>query len=203
MTQKAYYWYRPHPYFDEFYSGKVLNLIVDKEIIAKYLPDPEHQALVQKYFPDGLSPHGLSMLMSVRQYSTHGWEAITEIIFELVRQLHFPESPSRLTSLYASMSRADSVKWAQLWYHHFQDITGQVAHELWEIEFDSDVRLYDASLLALSTDDHSNDFSYLHALENAHRYWRREFSSNPIPELIIPYPVTVRRLCRDMISEGK
>ncbi len=37
---KAYYWYRPHPYFKEFYPGKVLNLISDSRIIDKYFSSP-------------------------------------------------------------------------------------------------------------------------------------------------------------------
>ena len=182
---KAYYWYRPHPYLDNFYSGKILNPIVDTTIFSKYFSDPIKIELIEKYFPNGLNPHGLSMFLSRNLVNPEVNEPITDIIFELVRQLHFPEAPSRLSSLYAS----ESIQQAFIWKSFLQ--TGeQSVIDLWEIEFQTNAQLYDASFLGIGS---KNDFSFLTAMDNAHKYWNGGRSQKPLLELLIPYPATVTR----------
>lgn len=186
---KAYYWYRPHPYFKEFYPGKVLDLVSDSKIIGKYFSSPFKMEMIKKYFPHGLSPHGLSMLLGHEMNNSNADEPITDIIFELIRQANFPNSPSRLSSLYASESIEQALKWKAV----FQS-SGQTAESLWEIEFQTNAHLYDATFLNIFS---NNIFSYLTAVENAYRYWSEHFSSEPLPELLIPYPAVVVRMVGD------
>lgn len=194
----AYYWYRPHPYFSNFYPGKILNLLADTNLFYKYLPDTSQIALAKKHFPNGLSPHGLSMLCSRKTSATAFHELITEVIFELVRQLDYPDAPSRMTSLYASQTIEQAQKWRSLWQKNFGDMLGQTGESLWEIEYNTNANLYDANFLNIMPED---EFSYTYALEFAHKYWQGSMSENPLPELLIPYPVTIVRMIRDIVSE--
>lgn len=195
---KAYYWYRPHPYFDEFYPGQILNPVTDTRKISKYFSDPTRIALTKKYFPDGLSPHGLSMLLRYQSSNPNIQEPITEIIFELIRQLHFPNAPSRLNSLYASETLEQALQWKNLWCKYFDNKEGQIAKSLWEIGYETDAQLYDAKWLDYLPCKNSKEFSYLIKLENAQHYWQHDFSPAPLPELLIPYPVKVIRILRNM-----
>lgn len=191
----AYYWYRYHPYFSAFYPGKKLELISDNQILSKYLTNPELRLLGLKYFPNGLSPHGLQTLLPQHLTSPAAYESIAEIVFELVRQKDFPESPSRLSSLYASETITHAEQWLQHFKGTFFHQRSQLPLSLWEISFKSNARLYDAKLLDIEPDD---CFSYLPLLEHAYRYWRGEMTPSPLPELLIPYPVlVVRKIVRD------
>ena len=191
----AYYLLRSHPFFSEPSSGQVFSTISDLSIISMYFTDTSRISLVQKYFPSGLSPHGLSSFLKRRIDDPDFLEPITEIVFELVRQLHFPDSPSRLSSLYASQTLEDALLWQKTLLNNFND-SSQIAHSLWEIEFSTAAQLYDASLLNLNSKE---EFSYLILLNNAFRYWKKEFTASPLPELLIPYPVTFSRKIRDFI----
>ena len=194
---KAYYWFRPHPYFEKFYPGQILNPVTDTKIISKYFSDPMRIALTKKYFPDGLSPHGLSMLL-IHKSSEHDFqEPITEIIFELVRQTHFSSSPSRLCSMYASESIEQAELWYKLWHKNFKGSKNQLPQSLWEIEFETNAKLYDANWLNHFPCESQNGFSYLAELENAHHYWKNDFTKIPLPELLIPYPVKIVRVLWD------
>lgn len=194
---RAYYWYRPHPYFSKFYPGQILNPITDIRYISKYFSDPTRIALAKKYFPSGLSPHGLSMLLIHNPSDYDFQEPITEIIFELVRQIHFPDSPSRLCSMYASESIEQAELWYTLWYKNFKGSKNQLPQSLWEIEFEKDAKIYDANWLSHFPSGSQNGFSYLTELENAHHYWKNDFTQTPFPELLIPYPVKIVRILRD------
>lgn len=196
---KAYYLYRPHPYFDNLYPGKTLNLISDVQTFSKYFTDPVRINLIKKYFPDGLSPHGLASMLKRQLNEDDFSEPVTELIFELVRQLHFPDAPSRLTSLYASESIAQAEQWYDLFHENFKDSKNQLPQSLWEIEFEAPARLYDAYFLNDITCKSHYEFSYLTKLENAHHYWQGDFSQHPLPELLVQYPVKVTRLLRNMI----
>ena len=147
--QKAYYCYRQHSYFGPFYCGKILRPITDKSIIKKYLSDPLQIELIEKYFPEGLSPHGLQIL-------------------ELVRQLDFPCLPSRLSSLYASDTLEHAEQWNHFWIKALHGHSSQSAKSIWEINIkaDTELKLHDASLLNTIP---NNEFSYLKKLENAYR----------------------------------
>lgn len=189
---KAYYIYRPHPYFKEFYPGKILDVISDTGIVCKYLEDSRHQKLAQKYFPEGLTPHGLSMLISRDVHSINFTEPVIEFIFELVRQHHFPHAPSRLTSLYGIATVEQANQWRCLFSKNFEHMPEQTAQSLWEIAYDTEAATYDASLL--NVDPHQvleNEFSCFLTMDNAFRYWSGEMTKDALPELLIPPPVTV------------
>lgn len=70
---------------------------------------------------------------------------------------------------------------------------------MWEIEFETKAMLFDASFL--DNIDKERNLSPLLIIDSAYRYWRGEMSKNPLPELLVPYPVTVIRKIRDMIPE--
>lgn len=192
---KAYYWYRPHPFFGKFYPGRMLGLISHEEIFSRYRLDP---ALIKKYFPDGLTPHGLSMMLSQQFRESVVAEPIIELTFELVRQLHYPNAPSRLTSLYASKTLSQAEQWRKTWLKNFGNSQVDTAQSLWEIQFEADAKLYDAAYLNVPPDA---GFSYLMQLEHAHKYWSGTFSEDPLPELLVPLPATIIRKIRDNVSE--
>lgn len=193
MKNIAYCWYRP--VHEPFSPGKILNLITDKQVISRYVPEPEYLALAYKYFPDGLSIHGLSSLPIRPKHARDFWEPIVEITFELVRRHDFPNAPSRLTSLYASQSLEQAEQWRQLWQGNFGNMPDQTGQSLWEIEYETDAKLYDAAWLdaALDGDKRGSLFSYLLFMESAHQYWSGSFTTAPKPELLIPFPATVLR----------
>ena len=194
---KAFCWYRSHPYLSEFYPSKILKLISDPGIFEKYFSSNFEITMVRKYFPNGLNPHGFSRLALYKTCDDDFNEPLTEIIFELVRQLYFPDAPSRLTSLYASESIEQAMIWQKLWKNNFKDNNEQLAHSLWEIEYESNAKLFDANHLNIFSND---EFSYITALDYANKYWQGHFSENPLPELLIPYPVTIVRIIPDTIS---
>ena len=199
MKHTAYYWYRPHPYFSEFFPGKILKQISDIKIFFKYLPEHNLPMLAKKYFDIDLGPHGLSMLCPYLMSDTTVEEAITEIIFEYIRKIHFPEKSSRFSSVYASESIETAQIWKKLWEKNFKDQEGQVAQSLWEIEFETPAMIFDASFLDSFGDNRI--FSPLLLIHNAHMYWYGAKSNHPLPELLIPYPVTVVRKIWDSVTE--
>lgn len=196
MKKIAYCWYRP--VYEPFSPGKILNLITDKQVISRYVPEPEHLALAHKYFPDGLSIHGLSMLPMREVDDRDFWEPLIEIVFELIRRHSFPDAPSRLTSLYASQTLEQSELWRNLWNQNFRHMSNQTAHTLWEIEYETNAKLYDAAWLDAATKDGKKEpvLSYLSLMESAHQYWSGAFTSAPLPELLIPFPASVIRRLR-------
>lgn len=185
---KAYYWYRPLKDFGSFYPGKILNLIDYPNIYAKYFPELSLRKLCTRYFPNGLNPHGIFQLTPLKKENKDSEEPVVELIFELVRQLQFPDAPSRLTSLYASSTLQQAKLWKLLWEKNFPGQDRQIPKQLWEIEFETSAKLYDAKLLEVSQ---NNEFSYLRYLDNAYRYWDGEQSATPLYELLIPFPVTL------------
>lgn len=194
MKNTAYYLYRPHPYFGAFYPRKVLALIADTTSISKYLPDSKQQFLARQYFPDGLTPHGLSMLLSYSKNNESFLEPVIEMIFEQVRRLHFPNAPSRFTSLFAAKTIEDAEQWSDLLCGHYGNAYGQVPQSIWEVEYETDAKLYDASLLNVDPSlVEDGSFSCFLTLDNANRYWSGELTGICLPELLIPPPVTVVR----------
>lgn len=198
MKNRAFYWYRVHPLLEPFYTGQVLQTLKDARTVICYLPESSERTLVSKYFPSGLTPHGLSMLVPRDSSASDVNEPIVDLIFELVREHYYPEAPSRLTSLYASATKENAELWQHLWIKNFGDKAGQIAKELWEIEFDAKPLEVDATFLNIDVKD---KFSYLQALDSAHRYWQGEFSETPLPELLVPLPVVVGKSVRDIVAE--
>ena len=186
--KKAYYMYRPHPYFGGFYPGKILSLIEDVDTFSKYFSESYRIKLAIKYFPNGLSPHGLSVLLNYQEYDIAFSEPITEIIFELVWQLHFPNALSRMACLYASESIESARPWKELFLHNSDDPSGVSTESLWEIAYKGTAQSYDARYLSIMS---QGNFSYLTALDYAYKYWQGSRSENPLPELLVPYPVTI------------
>lgn len=190
---RAYYWYRPHPFFDEFYPGKVLDVISASDILRKY----PHAFEIKQFFSDGFSPHGLSMLYKVKPDDNRFGETITELIFELVRQLHFSDAPSRLSCLYASETLEQVERWKNVFQKHLGEKENQTVVSLWEIEFETQAQLHDAHFLNIPSDD-DEGFSLIQHMDCAYKYWRGVHSYNPLLELLVPYPVIVSRQVRSI-----
>lgn len=191
---KAYYWYRPHPHFGKFYPGKILNAVSDPYILRMY----PYSLQISQFFHGGFSPHGLSMLFERKFSDSDIEEPITELVFELVRQLHFPDAISRLSCLYASETIEQAERWKRTFQAHLGDRENQTAETLWEIEFEANAKAYDAHFLNVPPDD---GFSLMQEMECAYKYWRGIHSHNPLLELLVPYPVIVSRLIWDVHSE--
>ena len=190
--KKAYYLYRPHPHYGEFYPGKVLSVISDPKIILRYCAKPD---LLNKYMANGVGPHGLSLLTSGGKGGPPVSEQMTELTFELVRQMCYPNAPSRLSSLYAAETIGGAMMWDCILRRNFGNQYGQVPDSLWEIEFETEARSYDARWLDIPPHD---GFSMLYQLEYAHNYWKELPTPNALYELLVPYPVTVVRKIKDL-----
>ncbi len=190
--KRAYYLYRPHPHYDGLYPDKVLNVISDSKTICKYCAKP---TLLHKYMPDGVGPHGLSMLSNWAMSEPQVSEPITELTFELVRQIHFSDAPSRLLSLYAAETLGGAMQWDRTLRRNLGNKPGQVPESLWEIEYETEAGCYDAKWLDVPPD---KGFSMLDQLECAHNYWRGIHTLNPLFELLIPFPVVVVRKIKDL-----
>lgn len=202
MKQKAFCWYRPN--YEPFAAGKVLNLITSEQFISYYVHEPSHMAIMRKQFPSGLTVHGLSMLPARTRSADDFWEPVIETVFELVRQLHYPDAPSRFTSLYASHSLEQAEQWRALWLKNFGCAPSRlIPTSLWKIEYDTDARAYDASWLSAAVECEKNvsKFSYLLLMDSAQQYWSGKFQENSMPELLIPFPVTI--LCERRVGPGR
>lgn len=197
---KAYYWYRSHPNkdYEKFCEGMELNVITSPKILVKY-PDFTR---IRFRFPDLFSPHGLSMLYEKKwPNESNKWhsdfqEPVTELIFELYRQAHYPDAVSRLSCLYASKTLDDAERWRKVFQKHLSD-RGQIAESLWEIEYggECEAASYDAQFLNVPPKD---GFSFVRYIEYAEKYWSGVCSSKPLMELLVPYPVVVSHLVRKL-----
>lgn len=189
--KKAYYLYRSHPHYKEFYPGMVLNVISEPATIYKYCATP---ALLHKYLPNGVGPHGLSMLSNWPMSEHQVMEPIIELTFELVRQMNFPDAPSRLSSLYGAETLGGAMLWNCILRKNLKNEPGQLPESLWEIEFETEARTYDAKWLDIP----DKDFSMLNQMEHAYNYWGGIHTTSPLLELLIPYPVTIVRKIKDL-----
>lgn len=190
LLNKAYYWYRPHPYFGELYPGKVLNDVSAPDVLRKY----PYALQSKRFFPDGFSPHGLSMLYERKFTDSDFKEPVTELVFELVRKLYFPDAVSRLSCLYASETLEQAERWKNVFQEHLGEKENQTAVSLWEIEFEGTAKAYDAHFLSVPPE---NGFSFMQEMECAYNYWRGVRTYKPLLELLVPYPVIVSRLVKN------
>lgn len=101
---------------------------------------------------------------------------------EVVRKNWFPSMPSRFKSIFAVTQLSDFNFWVK-----FLSITPN--SNIFEIEYDpSKCAKLDASFLKGGIDcDPMRTFPILS------QYWSGEMSSSPLPELLIPLPVTIGR----------
>ena len=189
---RAYYLYRHTEIGGNFCPGMVLNPIADEKVLSKLFPEPHILKAIHRYFPDGLNPLGIQVLQTHTKKENDEQQAISEIIFEFIRRVHYPNVPSRLASLYASKSVEEAEQWCRRWKTAFGKDSEQTPESLWEIEYETNAELYDAAWLDVAASE-DNLISYPTMIESAHYYWRHKFLQSSFPELLIRYPVTIVR----------
>lgn len=147
----------------------------------------------QLYGFDHVSRWGLSCYECLKNpFKCNNLEVLNSLQLDLnaenIRQNSFPRLPSRFKSIFAVKNLEDFNLWSNYLY---LDEHSQV----FEIECDSSkVVELDANFLRGGI-DHFNILS----VETLHSYWSGKMSDSPLPELLIPLPVTVGRL----VSRGK
>lgn len=81
-----------------YHVDRLNSLQVGQNVQTSYPPMPTHalEKALEELYPDGLSRHGISYLVDPdkRMYINTNIEQI----FELYRQLYFPDKPSRFQS---------------------------------------------------------------------------------------------------------
>lgn len=154
---------------------------------ARFFPIQDHftrqelEALTQQLFPRGLTSHGKKYLLNeCLVISTPQGPApcvphipMIELVFELVRRLHFPEKPSRMMALFA-------------WATHQEAAEFEMEHgggSIYEVEAEKYFR-GDMKLLFLGG-------SGIGAVLFAMKYWRGESSPVPRWEYLLVPPVRV------------
>lgn len=104
-----------------------------------------------------------------------------ESLAESVRHTTYPHAPSRFKSLFAVRKLSDF----EFWEEHFKN--NNKNYSIYEIEYNSDNAMeFDARFL-----DSVARVDFLTRFEMLSRYWTGEISASPLPELLIPLPVTV------------
>lgn len=109
---------------------------------------------------------------------------------ESIRNSCFPNKPSRFQSIFAVENLHDF----KLWESYLP--INKHSH-IFEIEFEDslyckvDANFLRGGIVPSSTDS----FSYILQITDClQKYWSGQMSENPLPELLIPLPVTIKRL---------
>lgn len=137
------------------------------------------------------SPHSAvldsSVFSSINTYNI-------EIQAEQIRKNSFPFQPSRLCSFYGVSSPEEFLSW--------KEVLGRVeTARIFEVFYDGDAPRLDASFLNVQA---ANDPFHQESLPDIQKrfdriqksiscYWSGVFSDAPLPELLLPLPVTVLR----------
>ena len=118
-----------------------------------------------------------------------------EYVFEMVRLLHFPSLPSRLTSLFACKEKGDIKLWYQILCKNSIDISNATVKI---IETSNKFFIGDSfwrdNQLNLKTEEHLEPFPVFSPFayhEWAKYYWRGHLSEKPKYEVLCELPVTV------------
>jgi len=164
-------------------TGQILSLIpFDK--ISNY---PTNIDISRLNLLDGLSAFGVKYLCTPtsNKYDYHTYQI--ELVFELVRQLHFPNKPSRFQSIFCSKSFDELfANWREL-------IVSSNASKIVVLETEQNYSKHDANYLDLGAYkiDNHNAYSNLVAYERAFHYWNGDISSSPRLEYLVKLPVVV------------
>ncbi len=151
------------------HQGSVLRLTRHTD-----LEPPEAQEHADALFPDGVSTHGNSYLLSGNSDPKLASPAV-ELLFEYVRRASFPEKPSRFQSLFAWESIEEAIA--------FRGKHGGPDAPIWRVEAEEFCKA-DMSYLKRGT-------SILVWSCFAHSYWRGEGTESPAWEILLVPPVSV------------
>lgn len=137
-------------------------------------------------YNNSFSNHGLQYL---NQYSD---SSVWELCLEFVRLKNFPHLPSRLQALFG----VKTLEEALVWKGYISSQTNSKIN-ICKIEF-SDCYEFDARWMTnpplLNNQNNNYNFnqkSIAKMLEYSYKYWSKEFSSNPLPELLIVSPIKI------------
>lgn len=154
------------------------TLQVGQNVQMSNLPMPT-QALVktlEELYPEGLSHHGISYLVDpdTRMYINTN----IEHIFELYRQLYFPDKPSRFQSFFCFVALEQAIKFYNqnsCWYNEAKILKIDTG--------DSKIHIGDMDLLKGDT--------ILQCHDNAMRYWSGDLTPTSTQEALVVPPVKV------------
>lgn len=141
------------------------------ELIKPHLPEVMNEALLE-LFPDGISNHGVNY--AIQSFEGQHTSTSAEQIFELYRQMYFPDKPSRFQSFFAFTSLEDAIKFAPY-------------SSIYEVKSDNDnYHIGDMNLIKGETIIQCHKF----ALD----YWSGHFTAEPIKEVLLIPPIHI--LCQ-------
>lgn len=137
----------------------------------------ELQVHVDELFPEGFSVHGERYFLKNSSNSTSINPNI-ELIFEIVRQAHYEDKPSRFQSFFATETVEDAKKFSSK-FGTDNDLVFEIACEGY---FKADMSLLTLNNTILVE-------SYL-----AHLYWKgKTCSGNPLWECLVKPPLIIKK----------
>ncbi len=156
---------------------------------------------VSTLFPDiQLSQFGQGILLrdpvaiassSYNEINTHN----LELHAENIRRALFPDLPSRLSSFFTVGSMEDLLLWSAVF-------PLSPASRVFEIEYNGPLHEFDAVFLhgftiprpgvPLDLNQHQRDIQQTQTW--LYRYWTGERTDHPMPEVLLPLPVTIGKL---------
>lgn len=165
----------------KFYTvDRRLLLEKDQIITLKKYNDVAPDVLkfhINTLFPKGLSFHGENYLLQNR---TPEKNEVLELVFEYIRQAHFPEKPSRLQSMFACGLLEEALEFRNKYADHDHNAA------IWEVECDFCFR-GDMKLVHMPT-------SIIVLSYYAHLYWNGDpGSETPFWEYLLTPPIKVIR----------
>ena len=145
-----------------------------------YFSEDDLRKHAQELFPEGMTRHGWYYLKQRHTYGaqphfTHETSCFTDMNFEYVRRISFPNLPSRFRSIFAW----ETLEEAQKFRREFNCETAAV----YEVDGTTFFRA-DMSWLLLGTQNVTGSLL-------AHKYWSGLASPNPCWEIICEAPVTI------------
>lgn len=156
------------------------GMIIDLHKREKITP-PTLEDHVARLFPEGVSEHGKIYFLGSEARGNVTNSSI-ELLFEYVRQSHFPELTSRFQSFFAWEGLSDAKK--------FKSLYASNGAKIWEVTteqayFIGNMRLLDSNQTNLY-------YSYF-----AHQYWSGNSGPPELPgtlwEALLSLPVTIGR----------
>lgn len=127
-----------------------------------------------------ISEHGLRYLFPRRELNG---DDLMELIVELVRQMQFPEKPSRYQSIFACKSVEDADSFRK----KYREQEGP--QPIYEILINEDTNVHHGDMRLLDLNASSDNAAMV--FTKAIWYWSGISSMNPFWEYIVPLPIQV------------
>ncbi|MCC6458056.1 MAG: DUF2441 domain-containing protein [Caldilineaceae bacterium] len=170
------------PYFhiSRFPESFVVGQLIQLESCEHLLQ--EHS--IQKQFLDdfltgGLSAHGKNYLMT----SQAGGSVTREYVAELVRREYFPQLPSRFQCLFGWEFLEHGEQFVTDYIARKQQV-GEQIFDIWIVDSKRGIHVGDMAHF-------SGGQTWMDAFASAKAYWEGAMTQNPLPEVLLPLPVSV------------